>query len=77
MNVLISNYTNEHITFNKWEYVGHLELPTEDMQQIPGDTESLTAQSITKERMIAEKVEPDTFKAPHHKLRKDIEMKLA
>ena len=30
-NVLILNYTNKHITFNKVEYVGHLELPIEDM----------------------------------------------
>ena len=28
-NVLVSNYTNKHITFNKGEYVGHLELPIE------------------------------------------------
>ena len=27
INVLISNYTNKHVTFNKGEYVGHLELP--------------------------------------------------
>ena len=26
--------------------------------------------------MMAEKVEPDTFKPPYHKLRKDIETKL-
>ena len=25
VNVLLSKYTNKHITFNKWEYVGHLE----------------------------------------------------
>ena len=46
------------------------------MPQIPEDPESLTTHSITMERMIAEKVEPDTFKPPHHKLRKDIETKL-
>ena len=45
-------------------------------QQIPEDPESLTTHSITMERMMAEKVEPDTFKPPHHKLRKDIETKL-
>ena len=28
------------------------------------------------ERMMAEKVEPDTFEPPHHKLKKDIGMKL-
>ena len=76
VNVLISNYTNKHITFNKVEYVGHLEPPIEDMQQIPDDPESLTTHSITTERMMAEKVEPDTFKPPHHKLRKDIDTKL-
>ena len=25
VNILVSNYTNKHITFNKVEYVGHLE----------------------------------------------------
>ena len=77
VNVLISNYTNKHITFNKAEYVGHLEPPIEDMQQIPEDPESLTTHCITTERMMAEKVEPDTFKPSCHKLRKDIETKLA
>ena len=32
--------------------------------------------SITTEKMIAEKVEPDTFKPPHHKLKQHIETKL-
>ena len=27
MNILVSNYTNKHITFNKGEYKGHLEPP--------------------------------------------------
>ena len=64
------------ITFNKGEYVGNLELPIEDMQQIPEDLGPLAAQSITIKRMMAEKVEVDTFKPPCHKLRKDIETKL-
>ena len=25
VNVLVSNYTNKHVTFNKGEYIGHLE----------------------------------------------------
>ena len=61
VNVFVSNYTNKHITFNKGEYVGHIELPIENMQQIPEDPGSLTTHSITTERMMAEKVEPDTF----------------
>ena len=76
VNVHVSNYTSKHITFNKGEYVGHLEPPIEDMQQIPDAPESLTTHSITTERMIAEKVEPDTFEPPHHKIRKVIETKL-
>ena len=76
VNVLISNYTNLHITFNKGEYVGHPEPPIEEMQQTPADPESPTTHSITTERMMAEKVEPGTFRPPCHKLRKDIETKL-
>ena len=30
VNVLVSNYTNKHITFNKGEYIGHLEPAIED-----------------------------------------------
>ena len=59
VSVFISNYT-KHITFNKGEHIGHLELPIEDMHQIPEDSGSLTAHSITT-KMMAEKVEPDTF----------------
>ena len=32
--------------------------------------------SITIERMMAEKVEPDTYKPPHHKLKHNIKTKL-
>ena len=47
VNVLISNCTNKHVTFNKGEYVGHLELPIEDMQMTPEDPELPTTHSIT------------------------------
>ena len=56
--------------------MGHVEPPIEDMQQISKDSGSLTAHSITTKRMMAEKVEPDTFKPPHHKLRGHNETKL-
>ena len=75
VNILVSNYTNKHITFNKGEYVGCLE-PT--MEEIPLTTESphtLTTHSITTENMTLEKVEPDTFRPPHHKLKQHIEAK--
>ena len=78
VNVLISNYINKHITFNKGEYVGHLGLPIEHMQLIPENPESLTTHTTVSplRPMMAKKVEHNTFKPPHHKLRKDIETKL-
>ena len=30
VNILVSNYTNKHIMFNKGEYLGHLESAIED-----------------------------------------------
>ena len=47
------------------------------MQQTPEDPESSTTHSITTERMMAEKAEPDTFRSPCKKLRNSIENKLA
>ena len=56
--------------------MGHLELPIDDMQEVPEDSGSLTAHSITTKRTMAEKVEPDNFTPPHHNLKKDIKKKL-
>ena len=56
--------------------MGHLKLPIEDMQQLSKNSETLTAHSLTTKRMMAEKVEPDTFKPPCHKLKKNIQTKL-
>ena len=33
VNILVLNYTNKHITFNKGEYVGHLEPTIEDTEE--------------------------------------------
>ena len=33
VNILVSNYSNKHITFNKGEYVGHLEPTIEDIDE--------------------------------------------
>ena len=30
VNILVSNYTNKHIKFNKGKYIGHLEPTIED-----------------------------------------------
>ena len=76
VNILMPNYTNKHIMFTNGEYIGHLEPPIEEIPQSPANPDSLTMHSIAMERMKAEKVKPDTFKPPHHKLKQDIETKL-
>ena len=80
VNILLSSYTNKHITFNKGEYVGHLETAIEDNMNsdLPShaqlDTHSTNSATIQK--MMAEQVKPDTFHLPHHKLKPSIESKL-
>ena len=61
VNVLVSNYTNKHLTFHKGEYIGHLEpavMDTIDQQ------ETHQTNSITLKKMMSETVTPDTFN-PH------------
>ena len=33
VNILVSNYSNKHVTFNKGEYVGHLEPTMENIDE--------------------------------------------
>ena len=76
VNILVSNYTNKHITFNKGEYIGHLKPTIEEIPQTTENPNAPTTHSITTEKMTAEQVELDTFKPPHHKLKQHIETKL-
>ena len=80
VNILVSNHTNKHITFNRGEYIGHLEPAIEDSvnsdlsshaQQVTHSTNSVTTQS-----MMEEEVKPDNFHPPHHKLKPSIKYKL-
>ena len=75
VNILISSYTNKHITFNKGEYIGCLEPTIMDNTTID-DSESHPTHNITLQKMIAEQVQPDTFDPPHHKLKPGIQSKL-
>ena len=68
VNILVSNYTNKHVTFNKGEYIGHLEPAITDDTTID-DPELHSANSITLQKMIAEQVQPNIFDPPHHKLK--------
>ena len=71
VNILVSNYTNKHITFNKGEYIGCLE-PTIIFYQ----SETHSVHSVTLQKMMAELAQPDIFDPPHHKLKPGIQSKL-
>ena len=65
VNILVSNYTNKHLTFHKGEYIGHLEpavMDTADQQ------ETHQTNSVTLKKMMSETVTPDTFNLPCHEL---------
>ena len=76
MNILVSNNTNKHITFNEGEYVGHLEPTLEEIPQTTESPDAPTTLSITTEKMTLEKVELDTFKPPPHKLKNILKQNL-
>ena len=61
VNILISNYTNKHLTFHKGEYIGHLEpavLDSTDQKDIHHTN------SVTLKKMMFETITPDTFNPP-------------
>ena len=73
VNIIVSNYTNKHLTFHKGEYVGCLE-PLE-WEPIDEGT-SHQANSITLRKMMSETVTPDTFNPPHHELSTSVQNSL-
>ena len=75
VNISVSNYTNKHITFNKGEYIGHLEPTITDHTTID-DLEPHSANSITLQKMMAEQVQPNILTPPHHKLKPSIKSRL-
>ena len=77
VNILVSNYSNKHVTFNKGGYVGHLENIDEEEYSYPHEnSDAHTTSSVTTKKMMSEQVEPDAFEPPCHKLTPNIEVKL-
>ena len=76
VNVLVCNYTNKHIMFNKGEYIAYLEPAIEDCMtsgtQTHGQPGVHSTNSVTLQKMMTEQVQPDTFHPPHYKLRPSI-----
>ena len=75
VNILVSNYTNKHITFNKGEYIGHLE-PTLTNDTTIDQSETHSTNSVTLQKMMAEQMKLDMFNPPHHKLKTSTQNKL-
>ena len=75
VNILVSNYTNKHLTFHKGEYIEHLEPAITDDTTID-QTEAHQTNSITLQKIMAEQVKPNVFDPPCHKLTTNIQNKL-
>ena len=67
VNVLVSNYTNKHLTFHKGEYIGHPEAAVMDNNTID-QQETHQTNSVTLKKVMSETVTPDTFNPPCHEL---------
>ena len=77
VNILVSNYSNKHLTFSKGEYIGHLENINEEENLQPHEnSDTYTTSSVTRKRMMSKQVELDTFEPPCHKLKPSIKTKL-
>ena len=67
VNILVSSYTNKHLTFHKGEYIRHLEPAVIDDTTID-QSETHQTNSIMLQIMMAEKVTPDIFNPPCNKI---------
>ena len=75
VNILVSNYTYKHLTFHNGEYVGHLEPTVIDDTTIDQE-ETHQTNSITLQKLMAEKVTSDIFNPSCHKLPTNIQQEL-
>ena len=61
VNILVSNYTNKHLTFHKGEYIGHLKPVVLDSID---QKDTHQTNSVPLKKMISETITPDTFNPP-------------
>ena len=69
LQVLIINNSNQHVNFQKGMKIGHLELPINELTQIP-------INSGTTQWMLPETVKPDSFIPPKYQLDSTTQQKL-
>ena len=65
LHVLVANYTNKHVTFNKGQCIGHIEPSIDYMWQT-------AVNSLKTQKMIDEHIQPDSFTPPLHTLPEDV-----
>ena len=73
VDVIVSNYTNRHLTFHRGKYVGHLE-PLE-LQPVDQGEQHQT-NSVTLQKMMSETVTSDTFNPPCHDISTSVQISL-
>ena len=61
LHIFVPNYTNKLVTFNKGQYIYHIEPSIDHMPQT-------SINSLTIQKMIDEHIQPDTFTPPLHNL---------
>ena len=54
LHIIVANYTNKHINFNKGQCIGHMEPPINNIPQTP-------VNSVITQKMMAKQVQLDTF----------------
>ena len=67
--VMVTNYTNKHITFNKGKDIRHMEPLIDKMSQTSGN-------SVITQKMMDEQVQPDIFRPPLQHLSSEVKQSL-
>ena len=70
VNIVVSNYTNKHLTFHKGEYIGHLKPAVLDSMD---QKDTHQTNSVTLKKMMSKTITPDTFNPPWHDISAAVE----
>ena len=67
--VMVANYANKHITFNKGQCIEHMEPPIDKMS-------NTSLNSLTTQKMMDDQVQQDTFIPPLYHLSLEVKWSL-
>ena len=69
LHILVANYTNKHVKFNKGQCIGHIKPSIDYMPQT-------SINSLTTQKMLDKHVQSDTFTLPLHTIPADVRKSL-